>query len=496
MKRYAILIILSCLLLRLCPAETVPASFDDDPPCVARVADFYTSEDLNAFIGEHSISGIERIDVEEEGYFTFLVIPAAKDIKLRLTDSDFDEDFNIFAGDHLYGEAEAGRPILFTYTVPEGVPSLVVTAVDEQGRSTYWHPEFSGMDGHLIMSEGFIHLNPPYGDAPVRGDTDIYDDIPMEYADMFFTPWTNGFEYIEFVSKDIKEMMGVENAAWGENMYLFLGGTPHEGGSHLWLTESSGKMLVADRSDWQLFPAGSIVDFDTSHTRLIVRQANSGKLLGVLKAFPEDVSIKEEMSVDMTRFLLAGTYWYQDELKYEFSDFASYTFKESFDIPVPVIEINDELVRVRKTSEGLELITVEPDEYEEEYEPVPDREKIVLIRANPGMERRYPLVSDEIMTASQLLLYAGHDPYSVDLPLRSEEALRQLEALATMRNEIFAAHGYIFNSKKWNDLFKSTEWYHPQHKDVTSMMSEAETINVEHLRLLEENLKKEFESLY
>lgn len=47
-----------------------------------------------------------------------------------------------------------------------------------------------------------------------------------------------------------------------------------------------------------------------------------------------------------------------------------------------------------------------------------------------------------------------------------------------MRNEIFAAHGYIFSSPDLKERFESTEWYIPKSKDVNDELSEIEKYNV------------------
>jgi hypothetical protein len=45
--------------------------------------------------------------------------------------------------------------------------------------------------------------------------------------------------------------------------------------------------------------------------------------------------------------------------------------------------------------------------------------------------------------------------------LLDEEELNKLsrEDLSTMRNELFAAYGYNFKTKKWSEYFKNTNWY-------------------------------------
>lgn len=50
--------------------------------------------------------------------------------------------------------------------------------------------------------------------------------------------------------------------------------------------------------------------------------------------------------------------------------------------------------------------------------------------------------------------------------------------LDLMRNEIYAAHGYRFKSKKWQDYFGKQAWYTPQFDNVDDQLSEIEKHNV------------------
>lgn len=52
-----------------------------------------------------------------------------------------------------------------------------------------------------------------------------------------------------------------------------------------------------------------------------------------------------------------------------------------------------------------------------------------------------------------------------------------------MRNEIFARHGYIFNSQDLRDYFMAQDWYHPITKSVN--LSEVEKYNVEFIKRYE-----------
>ncbi|BDC99879.1 YARHG domain-containing protein [Persicobacter psychrovividus] len=63
------------------------------------------------------------------------------------------------------------------------------------------------------------------------------------------------------------------------------------------------------------------------------------------------------------------------------------------------------------------------------------------------------------------------------------------EELAIIRNEIFAAHGYVFKSKKWKTYFDEKPWYEAKYVDVTSYLSVIEKKNIDLLLQCEDRLK-------
>ena len=50
-----------------------------------------------------------------------------------------------------------------------------------------------------------------------------------------------------------------------------------------------------------------------------------------------------------------------------------------------------------------------------------------------------------------------------------------------MINEIYASHGYIFRDQEYLDQFEQIEWYHPLHKNVDSLLTGVEHMNIETL---------------
>jgi hypothetical protein len=54
--------------------------------------------------------------------------------------------------------------------------------------------------------------------------------------------------------------------------------------------------------------------------------------------------------------------------------------------------------------------------------------------------------------------------------------------LKIMRNEVYARHGYIFNTPEMKSYFQKQSWYRPQSPEVTRQFSAVEARNVQTIR--------------
>ena len=72
---------------------------------------------------------------------------------------------------------------------------------------------------------------------------------------------------------------------------------------------------------------------------------------------------------------------------------------------------------------------------------------------------RFPQASERLLTASDLQGLSKFD-------------------LKIMRNEIFARHGYIFQTNEMKNYFQSQSWYTPKYRDISSLLSNIEQKNV------------------
>ena len=77
----------------------------------------------------------------------------------------------------------------------------------------------------------------------------------------------------------------------------------------------------------------------------------------------------------------------------------------------------------------------------------------------PTLPGKFPQASERLLTAS-------------DLQDLSKEDLR------IMRNEIFARHGYIFQTNEMKSYFQNQSWYSPRHSNVNSLLTNIEQRNI------------------
>ena len=91
---------------------------------------------------------------------------------------------------------------------------------------------------------------------------------------------------------------------------------------------------------------------------------------------------------------------------------------------------------------------------------------ISIQNTNSAIPGSYPQTSERLLTDS-------------DLQNLSKKDLR------IMRNEIFARHGYIFQSDDLKAYFKNQNWYTPKYDDVNSMLTDIEARNIQFIKRYE-----------
>lgn len=80
----------------------------------------------------------------------------------------------------------------------------------------------------------------------------------------------------------------------------------------------------------------------------------------------------------------------------------------------------------------------------------------------------------------------GDYPIASTRELKQEEVLNlTTEEMKTMRNEIYARHGYIFQNKEMLAHFSKMPWYKPAHADVREMLTPLEKKNIALIKEME-----------
>lgn len=84
------------------------------------------------------------------------------------------------------------------------------------------------------------------------------------------------------------------------------------------------------------------------------------------------------------------------------------------------------------------------------------------------------------------------DKIELGYPILSREDLElsSLQELRIIRNEVFARHGYIFNSVDLDSIFKTKEWYTPSKKVVLSELNQMEKDYISLIKEVEQRRTK------
>ena len=310
--------------------------------------------------------------------------------------------------------------------------------------------------------------------------------------------WTNGGEFYRPFFADMTNL-GTKPPANGNTIY-FLGGSLHEGGWNIKVSlDAAGKMKIAD-TDYQ-YTKGDPVEYRIvgGDTLLLIKDVRTGAAKDVLIKF--NGSLRERITRGMRRYILAGRYIpaegsgnivfaldRETVSGFKGSGEKTYQFIDEYETPGSKLFFGErEAYEVTKILIGLELAPLRTHpEYDdidwlEEGEMLTVDKTKAVIQLNkaaemiPGLPAgRFPLASVEVMTLSELGDYAG-------TPL--------LPNLQVMRNEIFARHGYKFRSGgEMDGYFSTQDWYTPEYDDVTSKLTEIETINIALIQVLEKRV--------
>jgi hypothetical protein len=97
-----------------------------------------------------------------------------------------------------------------------------------------------------------------------------------------------------------------------------------------------------------------------------------------------------------------------------------------------------------------------------------------------------PIADSPITTVVDQKTVPGEYPIASSRELKQEDILNMTaDEMKTMRNEIYARHGYIFQNKEMMAHFSKMPWYKPTHSDVREMLSATEKKNIELIKEME-----------
>ena len=311
--------------------------------------------------------------------------------------------------------------------------------------------------------------------------------------------WNNGFEFVKPLSQEeIKQMLS-EKYAHPDQIAMW-GGTLHEGGTLLPLRFNEHSIWV-DNDEYAMYPAGAIVEVDTQQKIMLIRDKNTRELIDIMRPSDGMEGLKQQMESSLSELLLGGKYRDANGKTYTISStephaegFSSqskrFKFGKVYEIPMAVLVFPDVAYAFNKTPKGLVYFPVYYDHESDFYERAQNAKQIELTRILSPDEYEYPLVSSKYLNVFEIRTYAGafYGPFMMDMKLKTQNSL---QALATMRNEIFARHGYQFKSERWNTYFRAKTWYKPSKQNVDAELTEIEKANLDLIKAQEKQLKKE-----
>ena len=302
--------------------------------------------------------------------------------------------------------------------------------------------------------------------------------------------WTDGSAVYRPFFTDLSNL-DAKPRANGDTIY-FHGGTLHEGGFSIKvLLDAAGKMKVA--ADDYPFKKGDVMEYRTigGKTLLILKDTRTGSVKEVLKKF--DGNLYNRITGNYRRYILSGKYidaggnsrnivFALDKSAvsgFRGSGERTYNFAEIYETPDKILLFGDkEAYEVTKILIGLELrpMKIVREEWDETSYIVDKSKPVIQLNKAaeivPGLSAgRFPLASVEVMTLTELELYAGEP---------------KLPNLQVMRNEIYARYGYKFKAGgEMDGYFCTQDWYTPQYDDVASKLTEIERINIALIQVLE-----------
>jgi len=289
--------------------------------------------------------------------------------------------------------------------------------------------------------------------------------------------WTNGYQKYS-------------SYQYNDSIIVFNGSDCHEAGYHfsVKIIDSNVYKIVGGHPEGYPSPSvGNTNDLVSyrilNNIGILEIKDKDGNLSGVLRTFPEPNTLEELILKNKINFELCGKYIDENKNIYIFHPNENraigffptefYSFELEFNYPIQVITFSeDQSIYYETTTDGLDIFNATLDKYNDWQKA----EKILTLKQikwlhpsnEDNIKGRYPFASSTILT-SPILGYFN------------------LKELKIMRNEIFARHGYIFQTQAMKSHFESQKWYEGRFYDVIKKLSDLEKLNIKLIRLMEKN---------
>ena len=287
------------------------------------------------------------------------------------------------------------------------------------------------------------------------------------------------------------------------DVLVFFGGTLHEGGSVFGLKANGGNRYKVVPALWENDPEME-AEASVSARGLLGLEPNDlsaelkvfdGKPIIVIKHKTQGVrsvllrvegngmqGLEQSMKASLAQWM-SGKWQGNDGKRYTMQPDQSYSFPTGsgkykvvsvYEIPTSIIALNDGSHWSVESANGkMTLTEVKQDIQDEElWEPV-NGGKIIQLSLSPEDQQqwRYGFASTVPLTVGMIEMYDKED-------------------LRIMRNEIWARHGYKFNSPDLQQRFSKVKGYKPVADNSQVHLTPLEQLNAETIKALEERTEE------
>lgn len=285
-------------------------------------------------------------------------------------------------------------------------------------------------------------------------------------ADIIST-WTNGYRFYSAEK-------------YNDSLIILSGGTLHEGG-YMFTVKilSDNEYLIIGRSPDDDYEPSIGEKGDVVKVKMVGKQKvliiydsknNIQEVLSELNESFEKLVIRNKINYE-----LAGKYINEKGKQYifypnipkadGFSNQQDYKFEYEYDFPIERLTFTDnKSLYYEKSADGLIIYKAQKDEYGdwEKSDKLMTLTKIECINYtdNQDLKGKYPFASTEILINGILGNFDSKE-------------------LRTMRNEIFARHGYIFKTADMKTYFEAQDWYSGLYDDVNDKLTDLEKLNIQ-----------------